>query len=413
MNHISNEIPNNQNPPQDQLTHFSLFSGIGGIDLAAHWAGFQTVGFCEKEPYCQKVLNKHWPGVPIWEDIRNVTRESVEAQLRKVVMPGEAEEVSTIDLISGGFPCQPFSNAGKRRGKDDDRFLWPQMLRAIDELRPRAVIGENVDGIVNMALDNVLSDLEAIGYKTGSPIILPAAGVGASHRRYRVFIVAYSKCAEWGQSESAGYEPDRDNGGWSETSGRVGTSNENGGARDVADPHNHTTPRQREYGGEGLSGTKTNELGKDGWDVADTSCQLSHRGGGAGPGGGREFTDSGADVADTKKQGLQESEGGGRREQGFTRLECDGLYARRKTGRGPTQPGLGGNFNGLSARMDQCRWPAGPGQPQYSWEPPRIASGVKHRKDRLKALGNAVVPYQIFPVLYFMAQIIRAMKGYE
>lgn len=163
------------------MTHLSLFSGIGGLDLAAEWAGFTTVGQCEWADYPTKVLEKHWPNVPRWRDIRTLTKEDFYARTG----------LSTVDAISGGFPCQPFSVAGKRKGKDDNRYLWPEMLRVIQELKPRWVVGENVANIVNMALDTVLSDLENIGY-TCQSFVIPACAVDAPHRRDRVAIVSNS-----------------------------------------------------------------------------------------------------------------------------------------------------------------------------------------------------------------------------
>jgi DNA (cytosine-5)-methyltransferase 1 len=159
------------------MRHVDLFTGIGGFALAAQWCWgdeYEPVVFCEKDKYCQKVLRKHWPDVPIINDIYGVRDENLRA-----------------DVVTGGFPCQPFSTAGKRRGTRDDRFLWPEMLRIIRELRPTWVVAENVTGIIKMAIDIVLADLEMEGYACQS-LIIPACAVDAKHRRNRVWIVGYA-----------------------------------------------------------------------------------------------------------------------------------------------------------------------------------------------------------------------------
>ena len=153
-----------------------LFSGIGGFSLGLKRAGMETIGFCEIDPFCRKVLAKHWPDVTIHTDIRRLDGKDYK---------GRAE------IICGGFPCQPFSQAGKRRGTEDDRHLWPEMLRIISEVRPTWVIGENVIGIVKMELDSILSDLEGEGYQTRA-FIIPACGIDAPHKRDRVWIIAHA-----------------------------------------------------------------------------------------------------------------------------------------------------------------------------------------------------------------------------
>jgi DNA (cytosine-5)-methyltransferase 1 len=156
-----------------------LFSGIGGFSLGLESAGFKTVAFCENSDFPRKVLAKHWPGVPIYGDVKELTGERLKT------------DGITADVICGGYPCQPFSAAGKRKGKDDDRHLWPEVARLIRELQPAYGIFENVAGHISMGLDEVLSDLEGLGY-TAEAFVIPACAVNAPHRRDRVWIIAYS-----------------------------------------------------------------------------------------------------------------------------------------------------------------------------------------------------------------------------
>lgn len=162
------------------MRHGSLFSGIGGFDLAAEWMGWTNVFNCEWEEFPRQVLKHHFPHATQHKDIQEFDATGYAGR---------------IDILSGGFPCQPYSTAGKRKGKDDDRHLWPEMLRIIRECEPTYVVGENVRGLVSwnggMVFDEVCADLEAEGYAV-QPFVLPAAGVGAPHRRDRVWFVAYS-----------------------------------------------------------------------------------------------------------------------------------------------------------------------------------------------------------------------------
>jgi len=167
------------------MNHLDLFSGIGGFALAARWAGIDTIGFCENDKQCQKALKKHWPTVPIEDDIRNL----------KGVNYGK------IDIITGGYPCQPFSVAGSQKAAKDDRNFWPEMFRIITQIKPNWVVCENVYGHIRLGLDNVLHDLESVGY-TSLPFVVPAIACGANHNRKRVFIVSNSASNGFDESEA-------------------------------------------------------------------------------------------------------------------------------------------------------------------------------------------------------------------
>jgi DNA (cytosine-5)-methyltransferase 1 len=163
------------------MTHGSLFSGIGGFDLAAEWMGWENLFHCEWNDFGKKVLNYYWPDA---ESFTDITKTDF------------TKYANRIDVLTGGFPCQPYSMAGKRLGKEDDRHLWPEMLRAIREIKPSWVVGENVYGLVNwnggLVFHEVQTDLEAEGYEVW-PYVLPAVSVNAPHRRDRVWFVANTK----------------------------------------------------------------------------------------------------------------------------------------------------------------------------------------------------------------------------
>jgi len=166
------------------MKHLDLFSGIGGFALAARWANMETVAFCEIDPFCQKVLAKNFPNVPIHNDIKTLN----------------GEYFAGIDVITGGFPCQPFSqaNSQKRKGKLDDRYLWPEMRRIIAQAKPRYIVVENSTDLEKFALEDVLLDLDTEGYDA-APVEIPAAGVGANHLRYRVWVIAHARSFNAGE----------------------------------------------------------------------------------------------------------------------------------------------------------------------------------------------------------------------
>jgi DNA (cytosine-5)-methyltransferase 1 len=171
------------------MRHGSLFSGIGGFDLASEWMGWENVFHCEWNPFGQKVLNYYWPKAITYHDITKT-----DFTIHR----------GSIDILTGGFPCQPYSAAGKRLGKEDTRHLWPEMLRTIREIQPTWVVGENVRGLTNwnggLVFDEVQADLEAEGYQV-TPFLLPACAINAPHRRDRIWFVAYSSSASQGAKE--------------------------------------------------------------------------------------------------------------------------------------------------------------------------------------------------------------------
>lgn len=385
------------------LTHLSLFSGIGGLDLAAGWAGIETIGQCEWADYPTKVLERHWPHVPRWKDIQTLTKESFY----------ERTGLRTVDIISGGFPCQPFSVAGKQRGKGDDRYLWPEMVRVIKELRPAWVVGENVAGIVKMALPDILSELEAEGYRTRA-FLIPACAVGARHRRYRVAIV--------GNAEHDGPSPTAVTGGIEKTgrgeqegeeeAGKPAGTGRPGNDKDVA--YTESDRLQREW----PSGEQEYQTRPGAWkserrshvrNTAGTGLQVRAGEQMERPRPEPELERPDSDVSNTdsrcwtvwRDREFQETEKTGRgwddHRNGTEEYEPREWRA--------AQSGLGGVADGIPSRVDGY-WDIEP-------DIPRIASGVEHRCDRIKALGNAVVPQQFYPVFKAIADVERYKYGYE
>jgi DNA (cytosine-5)-methyltransferase 1 len=192
-----------------KLKVLDLFSGIGGFSLGLERTGhFETVAFCEIDEYCKLILKKHWKGIKIYDDVKEITKERL-----------EADGIQIPDVITGGFPCQSFSVAGKQKGTSDSRYLWPEMFRIIKIFKSKFVIGENVRGIVNiengMVFETVCTDLESEGYEV-QPFLIPAAGVGAPHRRDRIWFIAHlANATSKGTREN-------DEGVWSRTSGVSG-----------------------------------------------------------------------------------------------------------------------------------------------------------------------------------------------
>lgn len=312
------------------MTHLSLFSGIGGLDLAAEWADFETVGQCEFADYPTKVLEKHWPDVPRWRDIRTLTKESFY----------ERTGLRTVDVISGGFPCQPFSVAGKQKGKGDDRYLWPEMLRVIRELKPRWVVGENVPGIIKIAGRTVCEDLEREGYAV-TVFNYEAAAVGATHRRDRVFFI----------------------GDFMENTGNVGR--EQPGI--LLQQPRRTEPFRA---GESGAGWPTAEVREDVANALRERCE--------------KF-----DVSTVSNEKTATAGDSGKVTLGNHERKSRHGEQRRKTTQGSP---------------DGCWWST---EPNVG----RVAHGISNRVDKLKCLGNAVVPQQAFPLFAAIAEVERSKNG--
>ena len=400
-----------------KLKILDLFSGLGGFSLGLERTGrYKTVAFCEIDKYCTLLLQKHWKGVKIYNDVKKITKEGF-----------EADGIESPDIITGGFPCQPFSVAGKQKGTNDDRHLWPEMFRIIKAFKPRFVIGENVPGIVNIqdgvVFETVCTDLESQGYEV-QPFNIPAAAVGAPHQRKRIWIIATL-------ADSVSNDERREISRSDEEKGRVqeehrskdsasgifsGTSEIRKGNNGYEAMENSGRTLQQ---GSSIREKNEDEVGKENANqhqrsssssesnVADTDTRLSN-------GQKKElqsrgqasiFSREGEDVANAKSISSDGREIGQHSEESREKrkigIEVGGVSSdRQKLANTDSErlEGLGqsrSQFNETSSSTSSSEERQGQvGQGWWEFEPNvgRVAHGVPGRVHRLKALGNSIVP---------------------
>lgn len=337
------------------LRHGSLFSGIGGFDLAAEWMGWTNVFHCEIDKFNQRILKHYWPEAISYEDIKT-TNFTIHR--------------GAIDILTGGFPCQPYSLAGKRKGKEDDRHLWPEMLRAIRELQPSFIVGENVYGLVNwdggLVFNEVQTDLENEGYEV-QPVVLPACSVDAPHRRDRVWFIAYSNSYRQHRRnrENEKY-PDK---GREYAQCYPFTNVCNGIAADTCNSRRDNggdvwERRQSKIYGSGVT-EKSKPKRQRFWDRACAPCAVN------------EDTLFAA-YPNNKRQEQQPGDEEPNKQRQYSRLDATGGFATF-----PTQPPICGGNDGLPSELDGITF-------------------SKWRRDSIKGYGNAIVPQvalQIFKVI--------------
>lgn len=341
----------------EKLKHLDLFSGIGGFALGLEsTGGFETVGFCDNEPFAQKVLKKHWPDVPCYEDVRDVGVDTV--------------GLDRIDIITGGFPCQPFSVAGKQ-DPNDNRQLWPEMFRIIKEIRPTYVIGENVRNLISIregvVFEQVCTDLEGEGYEVQT-FVLSASSQNAPHLRYRCWIVGIMADTESQRSFSTSKREKRKQ----EQSGLLNNKKE------VRSKVRSKSARCSELREQDVANSKSKR--QQPLKNRTKIIQSSER---------QEILCRSGDAARTRQKDVSNSisqRGRSRKSRGKDAEDARKLSRSEEHRQGNIIGRMGGTTDGLSKGLDR-HWGDG-------WEEgtPRVAEGQKNRANRLKGLGNAVVP---------------------
>lgn len=392
------------------MTHLDLFSGIGGFAYAIDqvWDNVEHT-FCDNDKFCQQVLKKHWPNSKIYGDIREITTNGIStdggrkvngnteneeretsANRREGIQPknGKARSNNTeqgYDIITGGFPCQPFSQAGKRRGTDDNRYLWPEMFRVIQLTRPTWVVAENVYGILNieggMVFEQVCTDLEGEGFEV-QPFIIPAVSVNAPHRRDRVWFVA--------NRASAGTRGDA--GGLRNKS--VG---ESGGSQ--------TTTNARSTGLEEAGAKQqATRIGRKGGDATDTRQQYGKQGNDERM--GADTTERTTRTADAQRQGEDATDSTGEGWKGDGTEGSGRLGQPNRAWEGETQNNFdvrSWNEDWTEVATEFCGMDDGLPTELDGFE----LTKAGHRKERLKSLGNAIVPQVAIEIM----KAIRHTEG--
>jgi DNA (cytosine-5)-methyltransferase 1 len=356
-----------------KLQHLDLFSGIGGFSLGLEaTGGFETKAFCDIEEYPRQVLQKHWPHVKQYKDIKELNYERL-----------KADGIDSIDIITGGYPCQPFSVAGRKKGEEDPRHLWPEYFRLVKELRPTWVIGENVSGHIKLGLDTVIKDLESEDYAV-RPFSISASSIGANHQRERVWIVANSRRPRGPRAEQRG-----------ENENETRQENANQFERSSSTSEFNVANTQSQWSGEikNIDKEKRNKGGSEtqsyssGGNVANTKSERLQRGQWNNQGEGREVLSS------ERQDGNEIRSETGRSNRVSTQENVSNpSSSRRETGISEERYREEGNTEESNNDSDRRRgW-----QRENNWavEPNvgRVAHGVPKRVDRLKSLGNSLVP---------------------